>query len=237
MPDLTYVYSYYENRKMFQLQQQVWGSYPEELKKKLEVIVTDDCSSLHPLKAKHLQCDAYAIQAYRITEKVAWNWLEARNIGAKHATSGWLLLTDMDHVVSAKVFKCILDRLEQLNPSYVYQFSRQLSTGESYKFHNDSFLVSKKLFWACGGYDEDFAGNYGTSGMFRRRLFDAAQGNLLFTKWPLILYGREVVADASTTDLARKEGRDPKALDRIKEWKKNTGRPIQHFLRPYKRLA
>lgn len=236
-PELTFVYSYYENPKMFQIQQRIWGSYPEYLQRRLEVIVTDDCSSEKPLKPKHIIPMQYGFQAYRIQKKVPWNWLEARNIGAKHAQGKWLLLTDMDHVVSPKVLSWLLNHLQELNADFVYQFSRVLSTGEPYKFHNDSFFVQKDLFWRCGGYDEDYAGNYGTSGMFRRRLFDAAAGNHLFIKLPLVLYSRDVVADASTRDLPRKEGRFSDALTKIKEWKNQTGRSIQHFLQPYERIS
>lgn len=235
---ISFVYAYYENPEMFLLQQRTWKNYSLELRKQMEVLVTDDCSKKYPILKAIDHDNSYQLSVFRIQEKVAWNWLEARNIGAHHAKGKWILLTDMDHMVRGKVFHRLLKKLPDLNPEVVYQFSRCRAPGmEPYKFHNDSFLVTRDLFWKCGGYDEDYAGQYGTSGMFRRRLFQAAKGHILFHDLSLVLYPREVIPDASTTNLARKNGRDPNAISRISDWKQKNGRnQCFHFLRPFERI-
>lgn len=236
--EITFVYPYYENGTMFRFQQEVWNRYPSDLKKQLHIIVVDDCSKHNPAAKFIAPNIGVDLQLYRIEKKVAWNWLEARNIGVHYANTEWLLLTDMDHVVRMKIFQRLMRRLPDLDPTKVYQFSRvRAPRMDHYKFHNDSFLVTKELFWKCGGYDEDYAGQYGTSGMFRRRLFSAASGHVLFTDMSLILYPREVIADASTTNLPRKHGRDPNGIRRITEEKKQSGRLApRHFLQPYSRV-
>jgi hypothetical protein len=230
---LTLVYSYFENRNMLKFQVGAWNSYSKKVKERLEVIVTDDCSrSKH---APEIPPVGFKFRLFRITEKVPWNWLEARNIGALNADSKWLLLTDMDHVLSPKSAERLFFHLDKLDDTMAYQFRRVVAPNmDSYKYHNDSFLVTKKIFWKSGGYDEDYSGLYGTSGMFRRRLFSAARKNAFVSpKIVLTLYPRTVIKDASTTVFPRKEGRDPQAIEKVRQWKNLESRPIQNFIRPY----
>lgn len=234
MAKITLVYSYYENPKMFALQQKYWSDYRAEDKGKLEIIVTDDCSSKHPVHLTDISDTGISTSVYRIDTKVNWNWLQARNIGAKYAKGNWLVLTDMDHVISAKHINRLLRKIKHLDPNMVYQFGRKMAPDYlPYKFHNDSFFLTKKLFWKAGGYDECYAGLYGTSGLFRRRLFDNAAGHEQFKDVDLILFPRTIIPDASTTDLKRKEGRDPNAIPKITQWKEKNSIPIRHFIQPY----
>jgi len=236
-PIVTFVYAYYENPGMFEIQQKTWATYTDKQKARLEVIVTDDCSSNSPARDHLLPDTGVDLSLYEITEKVKWNWLECRNIGAHYAKGRWLLLTDMDHVVSPSVIAKIMKQEAYLEPRTVYQFGRVKAPDMSwYKFHNDSFFLTKELFWQSGGYDEDFSGLYGTSGMFRNRLFMVADRNKKWDDLPLILYGREVQPDASTVGMARKEGRDPEAIRKMVHGKKEQGRDIQRFVRPYRKV-
>jgi len=239
MTAITFVYPYYENPGMFQVQQKNWMEYPLEDQKKLEIIVVDDCSALNPIIPAHVHTETLRceMRVYRIKKKVPWNWLEARNIGAKKARGDWLLLTDMDHVVTPGVLRALLSILHKLKKDMVYQFYRVVAPDMvTYKYHNDSFLVTKDLFWRAGGYDEDYAGEYGTSGMFRRRLFDTAIDHKMLKGLSLTLYSREVIPDASTTTFLRKEGRDPMAIPTITKWKESKKREIQLFKQPYERI-
>ncbi len=235
-PRLTLVYSYYDNPNMFKLQQHTWANYSKDIRDQVEIIVTDDCSNNFPAKDFVLnEMKTKRFRLFRIDEKIKWNWLECRNIGAKYAKSKWIILTDMDHLLTEKVIWKLLNRLDTLDDSKVYQFERVKAPDMSYyKHHNDTFLVTKKLFWKCGAYDEDYAGYYGTSGRFRRRLYRTAKAEATRLKdLSLVLYGREVIPDASTTEFKRKEGRKKGELGLVRTWKKNKGRDIQHFLRPY----
>lgn len=236
-PIITFVYAYYENPGMFEIQQATWASYPEKIRERLEVIVTDDCSFQSPAKNYLSRTNGVNISLYEIIEKVRWNWLECRNIGAHYAKGGWILLTDMDHVVPVEVISKLMKGINGLNPQTVYQFGRVKAPDLTpYKFHNDSFFLTRELFWLSGGYDEDFSGLYGTSGMFRNRLLKVADRNKKLETLHLVLYGREVQPDASTVGFPRKEGRDPAAILRVVNWKKEHARDIQRFLRPYRKV-
>jgi len=236
-PVITFVYAYYENPGMFEIQQKVWSSYPDKVKARLEVIVTDDCSSNNPARDHVIKDTGVNLSLYEIMEKVPWNWLECRNIGAHYAQGKWVLLTDMDHVVSLEIISKLMKRESNLEPETVYQFGRVKAPDMTpYKFHNDTFFLTKKLFWQSGGYDEDFSGLYGTSGMFRDRLLKVAVRNKKWEELCLILYGREVQPDASTVTFPRKEGRDPEAIIKVVNWKKKQAREIQRFMRPYRKV-
>jgi hypothetical protein len=139
----------------------------------------------------------------------------------------------MDHVVTPETVDVFLEKLKKFDPAIVYQFSRVKADGSPKRFHDDSFIVFKKLFWECGGYDEFFSGHYGTSGMFRRRLLSYANNRKLLNE-AMVLYGREVIPDASTTDFARKgKGRNKNALKELR--RKKTGKCV-HFRFPYEEV-
>lgn len=234
MSNLTLIYSYYKNKGMFIKQQQNWAEYTPKMKKAIEIIVTDDCTpSEQSIDRAIIQPIYPNMRIFKIKEKVPWNWLQCRNIGARYSESDWILLTDMDHMIDFNTAKGLLKRIKNSDPNIVYQLNRLRAVdGKKYKHHNDSFVLTKKLFWKCGGYDEHYSGLYGTSGMFRRRLYEFAKGNEMYNL-SLILYGREVISDASTTDFPRKEGRDPNAIKRRHKCK-----PVRevHLALPYEEV-
>jgi len=167
--------------------------------------------------------------------------LACRNIGAKHAKSDWLLLTDMGHMLSAQSMVLLLRVLSKgrLRRDFVYLFTRvDAPDNKEYKPHNDSFLMTKELYWKIGGYDEELAGNYGTSGRYRKRAYDTAAGHQRL-EIPLTRFPREVIPDASTTAFVRKgKGRDPYAIRNIEKKKEAEGRAGQVCVLsfPYERL-
>lgn len=219
---LSFVYAYYDNPNMYRRQMQEWESYPNYIKKRLSIFVTDDCSKKWPLRDIKETPNGIYLRRFELLEKVPWNWLACRNLGARMSKASWLLLTDMDHLVSCKAIGKLINFIEDgdLNPKFVYLFTRiDAPNNTKYKPHNDSFMMTKKLYWKIGGYDEELAGNYGTSGRYRVRAFETAKGNERLPI-PLTRYPREVIMDASTTEFVRKgKGRDPNALRRI-EWVK-----------------
>ena len=223
---LTFVYAYYDNKGMLIRQLQEWEQYPKEIKDQLSVIVTDDCSSKQPITEliPEFEKSSIDLTVYRITKKVPWNWLACRNIGAHYTKTKWLLMTDMDHMIDKQDAPKLFNVLNVLDPSFVYLFTRVDAPKRThYKPHDDSYLMTHKRFWKIGGYDEEFSGNYGTSGAYRRRAFDSSKGNERLNI-PLTRFPREVLADASTTEFVRKHPDNGPKLAVIREKKKAEGR-------------
>jgi GT2 family glycosyltransferase len=197
--DVTLVMPYYENPQFFARQLAFWAAYPPDVKAHLRVIVVDDGS---PEPIHMPPTPPLPLRVFRIEKDVRWNWLAARNIGAHHAPEGWLLMTDMDHVVPPETARGLIDGAHR--PDIVYAFARREHTGEVIAPHSASFLMTRAMFWAIGGYDERFSGFYGTDGRYRRRLATVARIHLL----PDALIRHERVADASTVRYKRKQPED-----------------------------
>lgn len=196
---LTLVLPYYENPSFLDTQAAAWRAYPSDLTAHLTVNVVDDGSPVPCVKPASVPC---AVRLFRIGVDIRWNWLAARNIGAHHADDGWLLLTDMDHIVPAETLR--LAMTAELDPSVVYVFQRREHTGERLGPHSASFLLTRQMFWTIGGYDETLSGHYGTDGDWRRRVLQHAAMHLLDAD----LIRHEYVGDSSTTRYLRKQPED-----------------------------
>jgi hypothetical protein len=206
--DLTMVLPHFMNLGMLEEQQKVWADYPADLRKRLHVIIVDDCSpkALRPGRKSITVTGLASVRLYRLLEKKRWNWLSCRNLGAQVATTDWLLLTDIDHVLPASTLLRLLDG--PLERRHAYRFARvdaphpwpyDLSECSPYKMHNDTWLMERALFYdeRVFGYDERLSGLYGTSGEFRDRVVATASAIVVVSD-PMVRYPREVIADAST---------------------------------------
>lgn len=227
---VSLVMPFYLNGSMLALQFAEWRLWSAKAKAQIEVVVVDD-GSPEPAAAITRPKGLPALSIYRVTEDRPWHQHAARNLGAHVAAAPWLLLTDMDHVLTAEAADALLKRLHELDPGTAYFLNRiEADTGEptrndrgEAKPHPNSFVMTRDLYWKVGGYDEWFTGIYGTDGFFRERLFAVAKKGLL-KKVPLVRYWRGLVADASTTTLARKEGRKPGEKQAIRAAKAAAGK-------------
>lgn len=184
---------------------------PVKARDRVQVIVVDDGSPKWP--AKPMEC-VVPLEIYRIEVDVRWNQDAARNIAVHHARTPWVLLTDIDHMVPRRTWHRLLD--SNFDPRYVYKFSR-VSEPEMqiYKPHPNSWFMTRLLWEQIGGYDERFAGYYGTDADFRDRINRVTEIFLL--EQVLIRVPREVTPDASTPlEFGRKSDTDSEAIHRIK---------------------
>jgi hypothetical protein len=207
---LTFIYPYYENPKMLAYQVGNWNSYPVSLRDNLRVVIVDDGSPDSPAATVLRQIrPAVPVDLYRIDVDVRWNWLAARNLGVDRTSDGWLLLTDMDHVVPAETLETAIYGM--LDPGIVYRFSRREHDGTPVGPHPNSWLMTRAMFWKIGGYDETLSGHYGTDGEYRRRAAKTAPIRILRDK----LVRHEFMFDASTTRYKRKQPEDVAAVPRL----------------------
>lgn len=245
MRSVTLVYSYWENPGMLREHIKAWNSYPDHFRAHLQVIVTDDCSKDHPAAEVFEHTETlFDHKVYYIEKKIPWNWRMARNVGARHADHRWILLTDMDHLVPPSTIHAIM--ADPLSENEVYQFERvDAPHFTPYKPHNDSYLMTKDRFWEIGGYDEDFAGTYGTAdwpppsyGRKVKAVQKRSGAGITRLGVPLVRYPREIVADASVPRdrlILKGPENDRKKAETI-AMKKQTGRGIMTFQSPYKRV-
>ncbi len=211
MRRLSFVIPYFDNPAMLGHQYDVWGSYPEGLKDRIEVVLVDDGSPTDPAANVPRPDGLPPLRIYRVLIDKPWNQHGARNLGATMADGPWLFLSDMDHVLPAESLERLMGHR---NSGAVYMFRRvdapnmtlTLRPNGKPKPHPNTFAMTKEMYWRIGGYDERFCGIYGTDSLFRRRAEAVAKFRHL-DEAPIIRYPREVIPDASTRTLARKEGR------------------------------
>lgn len=214
----TLIIPYYENPAMFREQQRQWRALPEDVRAALHVIVVDDGSPTAPALPEVHPATAPAIASFRLFRTgvdVRWNWLFCRNLGVDQATTEWVLMTDMDHVIPNVVWRKVMR--DKLNPLFVYRLSRVSAPAMARKHpHPNTWALTRHMFLnRIGGYDERFSGHYGTDGEFTRRVEDWAQKIVILPE-AAIEYGSSVIADASTTRYTRKEDFDRENVTQIR---------------------
>lgn len=223
---------YYLNAGMLTEQLDRIRALPAEIQAALAVIVVDDGSPHSP--ARGTPCGV-PLSIYRIDVDIRWNQDAARNIAAHEADTQWLLLTDMDHIVSLKAWRRVIQK--KLSKEHVYRFSRQTlnpdATLTPYKPHPNSWLLTRAMYEKIGGYDERFAGFYGTDADFRDRV--AFTAPIIMLDECLIRVPRETIPDASTTTYQRKAPEDHVGMRSVKELRAQEvdWKPIR-FRQPYR---
>jgi glycosyltransferase involved in cell wall biosynthesis len=222
MPALSMVMPYYRNPGMLAHQYEVWAAYPEAQTADIEIVLVDD-GSPDPAVDVARPAGLPALRIYRVLIDRPWNQHGARNLGVLMATAPRLFLTDMDHVLTAESLAALLNADD---PAVVHTFPRLDAPGLTPtlgrdgrpKPHPNTFAMARDTYWRAGGYDCRLCGIYGTDSEFRRRLGGVVPLREL-PGCPIVRYPREVIRDASTTTLARKEGRGDtkqRVLDRIR---------------------
>lgn len=208
MRELTIVLPHFCNLGMLAEQQAVWSTYPASLRSRVHVVIVDDCSpkASRPGRKSITVEGLASLRLFRLLQKKRWNWLACRNLGARVASTDWLLLTDIDHVLPVETLERLLEgpldggnayRFRRVNAPRPWPFT--LAECEAYKPHNDTWLMTRAMFFddRIYGYDERLSGCYGTSGEFKDRVFAVARAQVQLVE-PMIRYPREIIPDAST---------------------------------------
>jgi hypothetical protein len=216
MRPITLILPYYINGTMLEEQQRAWAAFPAELRAHLHVILVDDGSPSDPA-APHVQDVGLAsYRLFRTKVDIRWNWLFCRNLGAEKATTDWLLLTDIDHLLPLDTLRFLVTSPD-LRADDVYRLSRVDAPDLTpYKPHPNTWVLTRAMFDRIGGYDERFSGFYGSDAEFRDRVHAAARAVVMLPE-ALVRYPREVIADASTTRYGRKEPQDKTGITNVRE--------------------
>lgn len=231
---ITLVLPYYRNPGMLDRQQSLWATYEAPLRSRLHVVVVDDGSPEEPAADCLRPVPGLgSLQLYRIQVDVRWNWLACRNLGVKKAATDWCLLTDIDHLVPEATLRNLVRGSH--DKKCIYRFSRRNMDGSEYKPHPNSWFLTRKRFWAVGGYDENFSGWYGTDYDFRDRAEAGAKMVVMLDDF-LIRVGREDIPDASTTTYERKTEEDREMVGQIRRrLTAQAERPFRHLSFPWVR--
>lgn len=214
-PILSLVFPFYDNCRMLEtIQYPIFRAYSAAVKTQIEILIVDDGSPAPAVDVPRPP-DLPALRIYRVLEDRPWHQHGARNLGAKEAIGAWLFLCDMDHVIHGEDLELLIKILRERFDA-IYTFRRldapdlrpKLNRHGMPHPHPNIFAIRRDRFWKIGGYDEDLTG-YGTDRAFHRRLERGAPA-IQLEDVAIVRYSRDLVPDASTRTLPRKEGRPPK---------------------------
>lgn len=231
--NLTLIVPYYRQPLMLARQIEEWNMYPSGI----NIMIVDDGSKEEAVAVvdKYASMDLLKrLSLYRILVDIPWNRGGARNLGAREAQTEWILHADIDHVLPVQPANALLEFSP--NPKRWYRFERYRRgkadetrmkdkvprDAEYAKIHEhiDSFLITKKLFWKSGAYDEDFTGCLGGGSPFLRNLEKIVRAEIAPPQVFLEVYTRSEVADSSEHSLSR----DTTEYSRRRKRKEATGR-------------
>jgi len=203
---LTLVMAYYDNAQMLHRHCREWAQYPKVLRDRLHIIIVDDASPQFPAAVvleEHKADLPKLLQLYRVKPNIPWNQDGARNLAMMKCKTVWAFMTDMDHLLPADQVRKVFEFPAMMGQYYMPD--QHLTNGQSLnRPHPNSYLMSRPDFWTMGGYDEDFAGYYGTDGNFRRCAKGAGLVELSIKDFHTVVYRQTDIWDANTKDWGRK---------------------------------
>lgn len=208
---ITFVYTYYDNPSMLQRQLAEWLSYPAEALRKLKFTIVDDGSQrqpAHPVVQSVMQGQwgKLNLQLFRINVNIPWNMDGARNLAMSNLKTDWALLCDIDHLLPADQLPALFAL--PFSKRTAYQPNQLLVDGTDLaRPHPNTYIMRKDAFWHVGGYDEDFAGWYGSDANFRRLMQEWGITLQYVPSINLVVFKETDIDDANTKDWGRNHSR------------------------------
>jgi glycosyltransferase involved in cell wall biosynthesis len=201
---------------MLKIQLDNFKSYEWHVRDNLEIIIVDDGSTKYP--AKFINSTGCSIRLFRTLVDIRWNQDFCRNLGVSQCKTGWVLLTDIDHLIPNDTLLKLMKE-DYISNTLAYRFGRVTSPEMTpYKHHPNTWFMTKDLYYEIGGYDERMAGYYGTDGDFAARVKKISE-IVLLDELKIIRVTRDEVPDASTTVYGRKEEMDKEIRNILKNRK------------------
>ena len=99
---ITISLSYYnQDKKTLVRHIESWKEFPVEIREKFSFFIIDDCSKIpaHDL-LKDIDVKGLDLHMYRVKEDLYCNIAGVRNLGAKECKTPYMMIIDMDTVVS-----------------------------------------------------------------------------------------------------------------------------------------
>ena len=206
---VTIIMAYYENPTMLTEHLIWWHEYRPEDIARVSFIVVDDGSPRNPaIDVVRKHTIGIDLRVFRIIPNIPWNQDGARNLGMKYCRTPWAFLTDTDHLVPHDQIGKLINftQIEARQGEYYMPASQIKLDGTVLGEHPNTYLFNVADYWRIGGYDEDFAGSYGSDGNFRKNCQGLGLREIKTSAWHTLVYRKENIWDACTHDFSRKEG-------------------------------
>tara|TARA_B110000977_G_scaffold184865_2_gene249059 strand:- start:1528 stop:2223 length:696 start_codon:yes stop_codon:yes gene_type:complete len=169
---ITFCLSYFNQVEVVKQHIKTWLNYDDILKKSIKFIIIDDCSkTVIDSIVKEIDLSSLDIQIYRVIDDLVCNIGGVRNLSAQKCTTPWMLIIDMDTLVSETMAYQLVELAKKDKKHIAYKFNRKIENNTRHCKHNKMHpavcLIRQDDYWNVGGCDEDLVGHYGqTDPMF-----------------------------------------------------------------------
>jgi hypothetical protein len=155
--------SYYNQRKQSLIRHILhWKEFPLEIREQFTFFIIDDSSKIcvDTLIEEDL-IKGLDLHLYRVKQDLYCNIAGVRNLGASECKTPYMMIIDMDTVISPIMSKEIIDIAKKnKNNNLVFKFNRY-GGKKSGHMHPAVCLIRKEDYWNIGGCEEDLVGHYG----------------------------------------------------------------------------
>lgn len=159
---ITINLSFYNQNEVLKKHVLGWKSYPEETKGQFSFCIVDDCSKTNAVEVlKDMDLSDLDINIYRVEEDLFCNIAGVRNLSAKVCQTEWMVILDMDTMISSDLAEKMLE-LSKSDSGNCFKFNRRDPNGvKNNQAHPAVCLLKREDYWNVGGCEEDLVGNYG----------------------------------------------------------------------------
>lgn len=162
---LSIIHPFYNEPIRLKTHIDTWKTYSQEMLDAVTFVLVDDGSSPELLLwANFYRIKVPHLEVYRIMEDLKWNTPGALNLGIIQAPTDWVLFMDSDCMMDPEDVEKLLNF--EPDPSIAYYFPRNrvsnsdhVRTAKADRYLPCAVLIRKDLFYAVGGFDEDFTGS------------------------------------------------------------------------------
>ena len=161
MKNITIFFPYYNQQEALEFQLSYYSTFPEEIRKNIQIFIVDDGSQNHKacdyITNEHL--DNLSITLHRIDIDIPWNQVETNNLAFKNIETDFILRVDIDIFIDQdNLLKLILnDSNLACRMKYKSYYTNDFLSKDG---HPNVFLLPKNIYKNYR-YNEYFSGNYG----------------------------------------------------------------------------
>jgi hypothetical protein len=165
MKKITINLSYYNQVDVLRRHITGWESWSKDLLDQFSFCIVDDCSKVKASDiAKNIGYSNIDLSVYRVEKDLYCNIAGVRNLAAQQCNTDWMMIIDMDTVVSQELAES-LPMYADTSEGTCFKFNRRVMQDPSHikhnKYHPAVCMIRVSDYWKVGGCEEDLVGNYG----------------------------------------------------------------------------
>lgn len=162
IPSVTLCYSYFNQASALLRHVDNWNKWSNYLRNHFSFLVVDDNSSIPALETiTDRKLNELNLSIYRVLDDLYCNISGARNLAAKKCLTEWMMILDMDTLVSEELAQSIISLVSNPRSGIAYKFNQRFPDSDKEIPHGAVCLIKVKDYWNVGGCEEDLVGNYG----------------------------------------------------------------------------